>query len=65
MSFDTSCRQCHALMPRAPQAPDRDRFAAAVVLTEYRCDECGHWNDLKRRKGWKEYRDGQLGQRVV
>lgn len=25
-----------------------------MTVTAYRCD-CGHWNDLKRRKGWKEH----------
>lgn len=21
-----------------------------MTITGYRCDKCGHWNDLKRRK---------------
>lgn len=40
--IDTSCRKCKAPAPAPPQIH-------GFKLTGYLC-ECGHWNDLKRRK---------------
>ena len=48
---DTDCRKCGA-----PMTPLRQRktsipiMAMPMTITGYRCDKCGHWNDLKRRK---------------
>lgn len=48
--FDTSCRNCGAPIP--PISKTAPIYYG--LTTAYRC-ACGHWNDLKRRKGWAEY----------
>lgn len=46
---DTSCRKCGAEMP--PVAKTKGSFGGfTFTTTAYRCQACGHWNDLKRRK---------------
>lgn len=48
----TECNKCGKEMPPIPKATGR--FANVVFTpTGFRC-ECGHWNDLKKRKWFKE-----------
>ena len=50
-AIDTDCRKCGAPMRQVAAVPRSDPFWKAVfTVTGYRCDQCGHWNDLKRRK---------------
>lgn len=52
--LDTSCKKCKAPMkplPRPDGRPISSIEAVRIRITGYLCD-CGHWNDLKRRKGW-------------
>lgn len=46
---DTNCRKCGALMPEPPKIGGV-LGAAKFTTTAYRCEKCGHWNDLKKRK---------------
>lgn len=51
--FDTSCKKC-----KEPGGFDVNNEASQrfkVKVTEYLCMACGHWNNLKRRKGYKEW----------
>lgn len=48
--FVTSCRKCGK--PRKESIDDATIEACGAskyIMLGYRCD-CGHWNDLKRRK---------------
>jgi uncharacterized Zn finger protein len=47
---DTSCRKCGSLQEPVPPTWRGIKFA----LTGYRCDKCGHVNNLKTRKPRKE-----------
>jgi hypothetical protein len=57
--MNTDCLKCNTPM----KMPDLKRSAsvsgsiyrARIIITEYICHICKHHNDLKRRKGWKEY----------
>lgn len=40
------CKKCGAIMSELP----KDRFSSAFTVTGFKCDKCGHWNNLKRRK---------------
>jgi ribosomal protein L40E len=48
---DTDCRKCGAAMrdlqPARGAAPIN---RVAFIVTAYRCKNCDHWNDLKKRK---------------
>ena len=44
---DTTCEKCGAQMPPVPKI---DRFDSVFTVTGYRCEKCGHYNDLKSRK---------------
>lgn len=48
----TDCRKCKAPMTQiAPNPGARGPFdTARMTITGYRCERCGHWNDIKRRK---------------
>ena len=59
-SMNSDCRKCRKPMPplREPDHPFvimRLRFRT----TGYLC-ECGHWNDLKSRKGWSKAGDDAI-----
>lgn len=45
---DPTCRKCGATMPRPSDIEWAD---AGFTLTGFRCEKCGHWNNLKARKG--------------
>lgn len=52
--MNTNCSKCGAPMPPTPKPTvDSPLNFARFIITAYRCEQCGHWNDLKRRKGWK------------
>lgn len=54
MIFDSSCKKCRTAMKEGPRLIGA--FAnLPYTITGYRCDECGHWNDLKKRKGYKQW----------
>ena len=41
-------------MPPIKKSLDSGPWAnAPMLITTYACQKCGHWNNLKRRKGWK------------
>lgn len=44
---NTDCRKCGAPMPE-PKC--KDRYAGSFTVTSFRCPQCGHVNNLKRRK---------------
>lgn len=51
--MNTDCKKCGAKMRPLGQRgfkiiPSEMYF----TITGYLCAECGHWNDLKRRKGF-------------
>lgn len=53
---DTDCRKCKAPMKPWPKAKGSHAInTVPVTTTAYRCD-CGHWNNLKRRKEFKAQR---------
>jgi hypothetical protein len=37
----------------------------SFMVTGYCCKNCGHFNDLKRRKGYKEYRENILASKHI
>lgn len=47
--MNTDCSKC-----KGPMSAPPPRAGARFLVTAYRCD-CGHWNDLKRRKGYAEW----------
>jgi len=53
--LNTDCKKCGTPM----SVPKNDNTSKSIIrrltvtITNYRCEKCGHWNDLKRRKGWK------------
>jgi hypothetical protein len=47
---DTSCRKCKAPMPLILPVTNGVFVGRQFTVTGYRCKNCGHWNDLKRRK---------------
>lgn len=52
--MNLACTKCKAPMPPPPTM--RGPLAGArFMTTAYRCAKCDHWNDLKKRKGFKEY----------
>lgn len=59
-SVDTACSNCKAEMPEVPKPNRREPInTAKIIITAYRCQFCGHWNDLKRRKSWRKNEKGQ------
>jgi hypothetical protein len=38
-----------------PDPPGMERMHVCWRPTGFRCKQCGHWNDLKRRKGYAEW----------
>ncbi|MBS1170126.1 MAG: hypothetical protein H6R01_1044 [Burkholderiaceae bacterium] len=54
--MDTSCKKCKAAITPPPKPKGTSPIATMkMTITGYRCEKCGHWNDLKRRKGFAEY----------
>lgn len=52
--MNTNCTKCKAPMPPIPKSKGISPLdLMAMTLTGYRCSVCDHWNDLKRRKGFK------------
>lgn len=58
--MNTACTKCKAT--DGERSFSMGRFGI-VLTTGYRCKHCGHWNDLTRRKGWKEYKTEWYKQR--
>lgn len=50
MVLSTECSKCKAAMPNLAQAL---MFGSKMKITGYLCPECGHWNNLKRRKWFR------------
>ena len=47
-TLGTECSKCGEPMPSTPKG--HGLFAhLEFTCTDYRCEKCGHWNDLKRR----------------
>ena len=61
--MNTDCSKCGAAeqpLSRAKgSSPMVALFNSAFITTAYRCLQCGHWNNLKRRKGFKEWKASQ------
>jgi hypothetical protein len=51
MTLGTECAKCLAAMPELARVGG---WLGNMTITGFLCKECGHWNDLKRRKWWKE-----------
>jgi len=50
----TACSNCKAEMTEAPKPSGRTAIdKMKMTITAFRCQYCGHWNDLKRRKAWR------------
>jgi len=48
---DTACSKCGARMPQFTPVKNASPInMMKMTITAYRCDTCGHWNNLKRRK---------------
>lgn len=60
----TECSKCQAAMPPPKQPPASESpwpgHAAVFVVTGYKCKACGHFNDLKRRRGYAAWRSKQM-----
>lgn len=54
--MNSDCKKCRAPMRAVPASSS---FLGIAIITGYRCKECGHWNDLKRRKGYVEWKAAQ------
>ena len=52
----TECSKCGAAMPPLVQASQGILAHLKVTVTGYLCKECGHFNNLKRRKFMREAR---------
>lgn len=52
MVLSTECSKCKAAMPNLAQAL---MYGSKMAITGYRCSECGHWNNLKRRKWFRAH----------
>lgn len=51
MSTDTDCRKCGKPMKPVSLKPGMGVInQVKFTVTGFRCEYCGHWNDLKRRK---------------
>ena len=50
MVLSTECSKCKSAMPNLAQAL---MFGSKMKVTGYLCPECGHWNNLKRRKWFR------------
>ena len=49
--MNTDCLKCKFPMPEPPKPSGRSALdLVKMTITGYRCENCGHWNDLKRRK---------------
>lgn len=51
---DTSCRKCKAPMTLFLPLECGVFAGKQFTVTGYRCEQCGHWNDLRRRKPNRE-----------
>lgn len=58
--FSTDCKGCGEPMVEPPHAKSGWLAHAKSITTGYLCKKCNHWNDLKRRKGWAEYKAHKL-----
>ncbi len=54
-NFNSSCSKCGRDMPPVHRPTGMPFPSWGFITTGYLC-ECGHYNDIKRRKGWKEYK---------
>lgn len=52
--MNSDCKKCRAPMRAVPASSSF--LGIAIITTGYRCKECGHWNNLKRRKGYVEWK---------
>jgi DNA-directed RNA polymerase subunit RPC12/RpoP len=60
--MNTNCSKCNAEM-RTDKPIKSGIFARMpALITGYRCSKCGHWNNLKRRKGYAEYKSKAMGE---
>lgn len=50
----TECSKCKAEMPALARASSGFLAHTKMTITGYLCKECGHWNDLKRRKWFRD-----------
>lgn len=53
MNTNTDCRKCGAAITplrRTMATTPIESMINNMTITGYRCDKCGHWNNLKRRK---------------
>ena len=51
--IDTSCKKCRASAPplEIPVSPSQGVIGMIpMTMTGYRCPNCGHYNDLKKRQ---------------
>ena len=51
MSKSTDCSKCKAPMTEPPKTKRENTLSGVkFTVTAYLCSQCGHWNDLRRRK---------------
>lgn len=54
----TECSKCQTAMP--PERKHDNPWLNLGVVTGYKCKSCGHWNNLKRRRGYAAWREKQM-----
>jgi len=60
-TLNTDCLKCGMPMPQIPPAPsDHPIYRFRFIPTGFLCPKCGHFNDLKGRNGWKEFKENLL-----
>ena len=55
-TLNTDCTKCKAPMPTAVKARHGLLSNMPMLTTAYVCPACDHYNDLTRRKGWREHK---------
>lgn len=55
----TECSECKAPMPTMSKS-DLMHLRLNGVSQGYCCKVCGHWNNLKRRRGFAAWREKQM-----
>lgn len=58
MVFDSNCKKCKTPFGKpliGPLGGGGIIGMCQATITGFKCKSCGHWNDLQRRKGYKEH----------
>ena len=50
--MDTRCKKCNLPCPYTERT---NKANGKMIITGFYCKACGHWNNFKRRKGYKDW----------